>query len=460
MVGTAMPTLVSRLGGLHLYGLVFSAYLLTSTVTLPLYGRLADLRGRRQVYLAAIALFVVGSALCGMAPSMAALVGFRALQGLGAGGVIPVTMTIFGDLYAARRRALVQGLFSAVWGACSMLGPLAGGFLITHVSWRWVFWVNLPVGLGAAALFVHAYRESFDQRETGGLDGVGTLLLLGCLTALIVGLQGIEGGGAWSWAVLAGAVVLAAVFVRHERRAPAPLIPFAIFRDRAMTVTWLAGLPLGAVLFGVVTFVPLFVQGALHGSPTRAGLALVPLSVVWTAATFATGPLVRRLGYRNVVILGALCCATGTAALRLLSGAGPGMHGAMVVIGAGMGLNLTASIIAVQDAMPWHNRGVATALLQFARVIGGMVAVTTLGAVVTARFARKVAPYLPDGVQRGELLDPSRWSSLAPSVIEQARVALASAVGLAFWALCGLGAAVLLVNLAFPALAVRGDDAA
>jgi EmrB/QacA subfamily drug resistance transporter len=472
VVGTAMPTLVAQLGGLRLYGLVFSAYLLTSTVTLPLYGRLADLRGRKPVYLVAIALFVLGSGLCGTAPSMAALVGFRALQGLGAGGVVPITMTIFGDLYPAERRALVQGLFSTVWGVSSVLGPLVGGFLVTYVSWRWVFWVNLPTGLLAAALFLTTYHERVEREaDAPGLDLKGTLLLSGCLVCLIVGLQGIEGGRTpssqgdvsfwggegWSWLLLGCAGVLGALFLRHERRAAAPLIPLGVFRDRAMSVTWLAGLPLGGVLFGVVTFVPLFVQGVLHGSPTQAGLALVPLSVVWTGATFATGPLSRWLGFRPVVILGSLCCAAGTAGLLLWAGPGPGRHGAMVVVGAGMGLNLTASIIAVQDAMPWHHRGVATALLQFSRVIGGMIAVTTLGALVTARFARGTGPHLPDGVHPGELLDPARWPALAPQTLELARRALTGAVRLAFWAMVGLGAAVLLINLAFPSLRVKNS---
>jgi EmrB/QacA subfamily drug resistance transporter len=453
VVGTAMPTLVAQLGGLRLYGLVFSAYLLTSTVTLPLFGRLADLRGRRPVYLAAIALFLLGSALCGTAPSMTALVGFRALQGLGAGGVVPITMTIFGDLYPAERRALVQGLFSTVWGVSSVLGPLLGGFLVTYISWRWVFWVNLPTGLLAAGLFAATYHGRVERdADSPGLDVRGTVLLSCCLVCLIVGLQGIEGSASWSWPLLVGAGVLAALFLVHERRAAAPLIPLDLFRDRAMSVTSLSGLPLGGVLFGVVTFVPLFVQGVLHGSPTQAGLALVPLSVVWTGATFATGPLVRLLGYRPVVLLGSLCCAVGAAGLLLLAGPGPGRHGAIVVVGAGMGLNLTASLIAVQDAMPWHLRGVATALLQFARVIGGMIAVTTLGALVTARFARRMGS---GSLRPGVFLDPARWPSLPPRTLETARRALAGSVRLSFWATAGLGAAVLLINLAFPPLHVE-----
>jgi len=319
VVGTALPTVVGQLGGLHLYGLVFSAYLLTATTTIPLYGRLADLYGRKPVYLAAAALFLLGSGLCGAAPSMEALIAFRALQGLGAGGLIPITITLFGDLFPAERRALIQGLFSTVWGVSSVLGPLAGGFVVTFVSWRWIFWFNLPVGLVAGGLLLLSLHETIDRRERR-LNVVGALILTATLVCLLLGLQTLQGAGprAVNLGLLGASALIGALFVRRELRSPAPLLPLELFKDRAILVTVLSGLPLGGVLFSTITLVPLFVQGVLHGSPTRAGLALVPLSVTWTLTTFSVGLLSRRLGYRPVVILGSLCCAAGAGALVLV----------------------------------------------------------------------------------------------------------------------------------------------
>ncbi|MBW2536199.1 MAG: MFS transporter [Deltaproteobacteria bacterium] len=457
VVGTAMPTLVAQLGGLELYGLVFSAYLLTSTVTIPLYGRLADLHGRRPVYLVAIALFLLGSGLCGAAWSMVPLIAFRALQGLGAGGLIPITITLFGDLFPAERRALVQGLFSTVWGVSSVLGPLIGGFLVTYVSWRWVFWFNIPAGLLAALLVAIALHERPAHDGPGGLDLAGTLLLIGGLVCLLVGLQGIESRAPWSYPALGGALLLGLGFAWHERRSERPVLPLSLFRQQAMLVTGVGGLAVGGLLFSLVTFIPLFVQGVLHGSPTRAGLALVPLSLVWTTATFATGPLSRRVGYRPVVVLGGLLAAVGAATLLAVPREGSPLvrHLAMVSIGAAMGLIITASTIAVQDTMPWHRRGVATALIQFTRTVGGMVAVTLLGALVTARFADGMGRHLPPGATPSELLDPGRWERFDRATLDRARGALAGAIHGAFLVLAGLGGAILLVHLAFPPLRVE-----
>jgi len=462
VVGTAMPTLVAQLGGIELYGLVFSAYLLTSTVSVPLYGRLADLQGRKPVYLVAIALFLLGSALSGAAPSMVPLIIFRAIQGLGAGGLIPITITLFGDLFPAERRALVQGLFSTVWGVSSVLGPLAGGFLVTYVSWRWVFWLNIPAGLLAALLVLVSLHEHRPTDGPRGIDLPGTALLVSALVSLLLGLQGVEGARGWSYPLLGAAALLALLFFRQEQRSERPIVPLSLFRNRAMLVTNVGGLALGGLLFSIVTFIPLFVQGVLHGTPTHAGLALVPLSLVWTAATFASGPLSARLGYRPVVILGGVLAAIGAGALLLIpaeAGQQTVRHLAMVTIGAAMGLIITATTIAVQDAVPWQRRGVATALIQFSRTVGGMVAVTLLGALVTARFARIGG--LPPGTTPDELLDPHRWESIDPATLGLARETLAAALRQAFWALAALGALVLIINLAFPPLKVdnRPSDA-
>jgi EmrB/QacA subfamily drug resistance transporter len=457
VVGTALPTMVGQLGGLKLYGLVFSAYLLTSTVTIPLYGRLADLHGRKPVYLAAAALFLLGSGLCGAAPTMEALVAFRALQGLGAGGLIPITVTLFGDLFPAERRALVQGLFSTVWGVSSVLGPLAGGFVVSVASWRWIFWFNLPVGLVAGGMLLVALHEPLEGRAgRGSLNLGGALILTVALACLLLGLQTLEGAGfrALSLGLLGAAALGGALFFWRERRSAAPLLPLELFANRALLVTTLSGLPLGGLLYCTVTLIPLFVQGVLHGTPTRAGLALVPLSVSWTLTTFSVGLLSRRLGYRPVVLLGSFCCAVGAGGLLLApsTAAWPIVrHLFMIVIGVGMGLTITATTIAVQDVVGWRQRGVATSTMQFARTVGGMVAVTLLGALITSWFADSLGQ-LSLAASPGELLDPQRWQSFSPAVLREAGAAMGAALQGGLWGVAGLGLAALLINLAFPAL--------
>lgn len=459
VVGTAMPTVVSQLGGLKLYGLVFAGYLLTSTTTIPLYGRLADLYGRKPMYLAAAALFLVGSGLCGAAGSMEGLIVFRLIQGLGAGGLIPLTITLFGDLYEARQRAIVQGLFSTVWGVSSVLGPLVGGFFVTYVTWRWAFWVNLPAGLVAAAILAVTLFEQREGRARGKLNVPGALTLTACLAALLAGLQALEqsAGPGLAAGLLAGAGLLAALLVLMERRSSQPLLPLDVFEVRAMRVTTATGLVQGALLFGTLTFIPLYVQGVLHGTPTQAGLALVPLSLVWTASTFVCGPLYRRLGYRPVVILGGALLAVGSAGLSLSTDAAVRwlINLFMAVTGGGMGLTITSMTVAVQDEMTWQRRGLATSLMQFSRTLGGMITVTVLGSVITASFGDAMGPLLPADTTPAELLDPSSWGAMEPAVVERARAALARAIRAAFWTGAGAGLLMLLGTLAFPRLHVR-----
>ncbi len=463
VVGTSLPTVVSQLGGLELYGWVFAAYLLTSTTTLPLYGRLADIYGRKPMYLLAVALFLTGSFLCGLARTMEQLVLFRALQGLGAGGLIPITLTLFGDMYQAEKRAMVQGIFSVVWGVSSVLGPLIGGALVTFVSWHWVFWINLPVGVGAAAVLSISLHEDPSRRRPGQrVNLASALLLITSLTCALVTLQRLGEGSAdaLTYGLALAAALSGALQLLMERRSPSPMFPAEVFSHRAAVVTYLFGLATGSILFAGLAYVPLFVQGVLHGSPTRAGLALVPLSVTWTVTTFFIGWLSRRLGYRPVIICGGALLLLGSVPMLLLrqTPSEALLYLGMVILGFGMASIVTAPTLAVQDIMPWSSRAMATSMMQFTRSLGGTFTVTLLGLVVTSRLRQD----LPPGVDHpGELLDPSRWATLPAEVLGQASDALAAGLHMAFWAIAAMALAGLLITLAFPDLRMApppGED--
>ncbi|MFL5441574.1 MAG: MFS transporter, partial [Myxococcales bacterium] len=265
VVSTAMPTVVGDLGGIHYYSWVFTAYLLTSTVTVPIYGKLADLYGRKPVLLAGIAIFLVGSMASGLAQGIGALIAFRALQGLGAGAMQPTTLTIVGDIYNLEERARMQGVFGAVWGVAGLIGPLLGGIIVKYLSWRWVFFINVPAGIAAAMLLVVALHEEVEHRRHSlDLAGAGVLTL--CLVALLFGTH----GGAASAIGLPLAVLSLFVFFAIEKRSAEPVVPLDLFRGRVMAVATAAGALVGAGMISMVTYVPLYVQGVLGGSPTEA----------------------------------------------------------------------------------------------------------------------------------------------------------------------------------------------
>ena len=455
-----MPTVVSQLGGLELYGWVFAAYLLASTTTLPLYGRLADIYGRKPMYVLAAGLFMFGSFLCGLAKNMEQLIIFRALQGLGAGGLLPITITLFGDMYRGEKRALVQGIFSVVWGVSSVMGPLIGGVLVTYASWHWVFWINIPVGIASTAVVAASLAEDPSKRQRDQrLNLPSALLLMISLSCALFALQRLGEGhtGVFTMGLGLAALLSGGLHLMLERRSPSPMFPREVFNHRAAVVTYLFGLATGGILFTTLAYIPLYVQGVLRGSPTRAGMALVPLSITWTVTTFGVGWLSKRVGYRPMVISGGALLLCGTAIMLLLR-SNPSqalLYVGMCVIGLGMANTITTPTIAVQDIMPWSSRGMATAMMQFTRSLGGTFTVTLLGLVVTSGL-RKM---LPPGIKHpGELLDPARWDTLPPEILEQTSAALASGLEWAFWALAALGVASLLITLAFPPLAMAPDS--
>jgi EmrB/QacA subfamily drug resistance transporter len=329
IVATALPQIVGDLQGFEQLSWIITAYLIASTVTVPLYGRLSDLYGRRRLFVVAISIFLLGSALCGAAQSMGQLVAFRALQGVGAGGLIPLSLSAVADLFPPRERGRYQGYIGAVWATAAIAGPLVGGTLTDAASWRWIFLINLP--LGALALLVVLRTMPPAARRSGArIDVAGAALLTAAVTLILLAVS--WGGATHPWAsapVLGAAVaggVLGLAFLRHAGRTPEPLLPLGLFRDRVVAVSTSATFVVGAVLFAVTVYVPVFVQGVLGGTATESGLALIPLSIGWVSTSVAAGQVVARTGrYRIFPIVGGVLVVAGAVMLAGMD-AGPRMR--------------------------------------------------------------------------------------------------------------------------------------
>jgi EmrB/QacA subfamily drug resistance transporter len=446
IVGTAMPSIVGKLGGFNLYSWVFSAYLLTSTTTVPIYGKLADLYGRKPLFLIGTALFLLGSIASGASQTMEQLIVFRAVQGLGAGAVLPLVLTIIGDIFDLSERARVQGFFSGVWGVASVVGPAVGGLIVDHFSWRWVFYINIPFGLASGLLLMFAFKEKV-ERTRHTLDYAGTLTLTGSIVALLFAL--LQGGSSWAWvspqsiSLFALFVGLLAVFLWLEQRAPEPIIPLSLFQNRIIAVASIGGLILGVTMFGISTYVPLFVQGVMGGSATDAGIVLTPLLFSWPVASVISGKLVLQFGYRKIAVIGAVLTTLGATMLLFF---GPGTNLPFIVIsmllaGTGLGLDSTVFILSVQNAVPWRLRGVATASTQFVRTIGGTIGVAFMGTILNVQLATRFAPifahfasataHLPSNVAPSNVLLTPNIRNLVPAVfLQQLQHALSQGL---FW---------------------------
>jgi EmrB/QacA subfamily drug resistance transporter len=387
VVGTAMPTVIAVLGGLKQYSWVFSAYLLTSTVTVPLWGKLSDLYGRKFLYQIGVGVFLLGSTLSGLATSMPQLIAFRAIQGLGAGALVPLAMTIVADIYTLEQRARMQGLFSGVWGLSSIVGPLIGGFITDQWSWRWIFFINLPVGILSAIIIGVAFPEH-QRSGKPSIDYAGAATLTASMSLLMLALM--ETGvarSAWTMPILLGAaVVLFAIFLLVERRAREPLIPMQLFRNRVVSIGVLVGFLAGAGMFGAISFVPLFAQAIRGATATQAGSLLTPLMLSWVVMSIVGGRLLLRIGYRTMVVAGTLLL---TASFLIFATFGPATPMWKLVVdlcllGSGLGLTMLTLLMAIQHSVRRTQLGIATSLSQFSRSIGGAIGVAVMGVILSA----------------------------------------------------------------------------
>ena len=469
VVGTAMPTVIASLGGLNHYSWVFSAYLITSTVTVPVWGKLSDLYGRRLFFQLGIAIFLVGSVLSGMAATMTQLIVFRAVQGLGAGALVPLGMTIIGDVYTVEERARMQAFFSGVWGISSVVGPVVGGFITDQLSWRWVFYINVPFGILAAVIMQLALKEP-KRTERPSIDYAGAALLMASITMLMLGL--VEGGAtlreffsARNLALVAGAGILAAVFLYVERRAEDPIVPLGLFRNRVVAVAVAAGFLAGVAMFGAISFVPLFAQGALGSTATEAGSLLTPLMLSWVGLSIVGGRLLLRVGYRPTTLAGLTLLTLGFTLLSNFQRTTPRvwLYVDLILIGAGLGLTMLTLLIAVQQSVGRAQLGIATSLNQFSRSIGGAVGVAVMGAVLSAGLASHLQAYaLASGgtltperaaelaANPNALIEPEARAALQPAVLDELQEAMASSIHKVFWTGTVLSALALLVAFFLP----------
>jgi EmrB/QacA subfamily drug resistance transporter len=449
-VATAMPTAVAELGGVERYSWAFSAYLLTSTTMVPLFGKLADLYGRLKIYHIAVIIFLIGSALCGAARTFEQLVFFRALQGIGAGGVMPISVTLVGDIYTLEERGRIQGVFSAVWGIASLVGPIVGGIVTDLISWRWVFYFTIPFGV-VSAIMMQMFLKEPQLRKDHRLDILGTVILTSAVTILLVAM--LEGSEVWGWTDVRtfGLITLAVVgliaFIFQEKRAAEPMLPLDIFSNRVIAVASAGSIILGSLLFSLVAFVPMWAQGVWGGSASDAGSALIPMMLAWPLASTISGRLMLRVGYRPLVIFGSILGAIGLAVLSWGHPPRLQLTVAMILIGLGNGFIATPFLVAVQNAVPWNRRGVATSTNQFFRTIGGSISVAALGAVLNSHLRH----VLGAGANANALLDPATRNATDPATVARTVTALAEGLHSVFLICLVAGLAAVLIAVMFPA---------
>jgi EmrB/QacA subfamily drug resistance transporter len=423
VVSTGMPTIVSQLGGLESYSWVFTAFMLASTTTVPLYGKLSDLFGRRPVFVAAMAIFLIGSALCGLAATMPQLIAFRTVQGIGAGGLLPLVFIIIGDLFSLEQRARLQGLFSGVWGISSIAGPLLGGFIVDQASWQWIFWINIFPGLAATAIVWFAWidRPRAHDAPPRSIDYAGALLLTAGAVALLMSLTDL--GASWALPTLAGALALFGALVWVEHRASDPVLPIGLFRDRMFLVACGHGILAGCAVFGGATFVPLYVQGVLGTSATGAGAALMPMLLAWVFSSILGTRLLLRLGYHTIALAGMVALVIGAFPLMFLDTQTNRLllMTSLGLMGFGMGFSIPAFLIAVQSTVERSKLGTATSTLQFSRSIGGAFGIGIMGAILSAIVvAHLVAAGLDASTSLNSLIDSPGSDSAVQAMLRDA----------------------------------------
>jgi len=431
VVATAMPTVVGQLGGLEHYSWVFSAYMLASTTTVPLYGKLSDIYGRKKIYISAIGIFLAGSILSGSSQSMTMLIFARALQGLGAGGIMPLAFILIGEMFTLQQRAKMQGLFSGVWGVSSIIGPLLGGFLVDQLSWHWVFYINIIPGLLAAALVGFAWQDHPRGQARAQIDYAGAGLLTLAAVTLLLGLM--EFGSFKSWTLIGLSVFLSILLVYIELHAEDPVLPIPLFRhDRLFTTSILHGVFSGWALFGCISYVPLFVQSVLGTTATQAGITITPLLLGWVAASIVGTRLLLKIGYYILALGGTTLLVIGTL-LTTLVNADTSQTMLMVflgLMGMGMGFSIPSFLIAVQTIVERKYLGTATSTMQFSRSIGGTFGISVMGTALSTRLATNLSASGLDTNVVTQLLNPLPGAETV--INDSVRFAVADAIHLIF----------------------------
>jgi EmrB/QacA subfamily drug resistance transporter len=470
IVSTALPTIVGELGGLAHLSWVVTAYLLAQTVVTPLYGKLGDLYGRKGVMQGAIVVFLAGSALCGSSQNMTQLIIYRAIQGLGGGGLVVTTQAIVGDIVPPRERGRYQGIFGAVFGVSSVAGPLLGGYFTTHLSWRWIFYTNLP--LGALALVVLAFTlPARAERIQHAIDYAGATLLAIALSAVV--LLADLGGTMYPWdspvsvALVLSAVVATALFLAAERRAHEPVLPLRLFANRAFTVTSTVGFIVGFALFGSVTYMPVFLQVAKGATPTGSGMQMLPMMGGMLLTSISSGQIISRTGrYKIFPVIGT---AVMTLGLFLLSRMTPetstlAESSILLLMGLGLGMVMQVLVIAVQNAVDYRDLGVATSGATLFRLIGGSVGTAVLGAIFVTRLASELLQRLPPNTQGapapGSAITAELLASLSPTVRAAYSAAFSASLTMVFAVATGVALVGFLLTWLLPERPLRATISA
>ncbi|HLR40338.1 MAG TPA: MDR family MFS transporter [Virgibacillus sp.] len=456
IVATAMPGIVADLGGFSLYSWVFSAYLLTNAATVLMFGKLSDIFGRKPIFVIGIFIFLAGSTLSGFSTSMVMLIIARCIQGFGAGAVMPIATTIVGDIYNKEERAKIQGYLSSVWGISAVTGPLLGGFFVEVLNWRYVFWMNIPLGILAMLGIIFFLHENIEKQKRS-IDYVGSALMFIAVSALMFIL--VEGGVRIAWnsplmIVLISVVVLGVIlFLFQEKRAIAPMMPFSIWKYRVITVANLITLMTGMILLGVSSYLPAFVQGVMGQSAMIAGFTLTTMSIGWPLASMAAGRLLLLIGYRNTSLIGGVSLIIGALLFFMLTpDKGPVWAGAgSFFIGIGMGMTSTSFIVAIQSTVGWETRGIATAANMFMRTLGSALGAALLGGLLNGQIKADIernglASHVSvDSVNK--LLDPTQHTSLSAHAKKALQEGLTSGLHVVYFGLLIL--AVVSVILIF-----------
>jgi EmrB/QacA subfamily drug resistance transporter len=459
IVSTAMPQIVAQLGGLRLYSWVFSSFLLAQTATTVVFGKLADLYGRKPVMLWGIAIFLTGSVLAGFAWSMPSMIFFRLIQGIGASAVQPVGLTIVADLYPARERGKVQGYLSSVWAVSAVLGPIVGGLILRNASWAWIFWINVPIGLAAAAGFILFLHDSPRHAQRRSIDIAGAALFTVAIAALLIALTAIGTSNEKTMLLMTGLFGVSSVlFVLQERRAVDPMISFALWSRRPIAVANAVAVFACMALMGLTTFLPMYVQSVLHRSAVIAGLTLTMMLVGWPAGSTLAARLFQRLGLRPIFVGGSLLIPTGGIVFILLNAGSSPVTAALgaLVMGFGMGLLGVSSLILIQDIVDWEQRGSVTASNMFARNLGNTLGATVLGAVLNygLTHARGVGPITSDQMRR--LLAAPNHAAVGGD--RAVGLVLEQSLHLTFWAIFGISILVVMLAILMPSARIGQVD--
>jgi EmrB/QacA subfamily drug resistance transporter len=387
VISTAMPVITKDLGGLDLISWVFAIYLLTYAVMTPIFGKLADLFGRKKIFITGATLFLVGSALCGLSQSMEQLIAYRAIQGIGAGALMPMTFTIVGDVFKYEDRAKAQAIIGSIWGIAGIFGPLVGGFFVDYFTWNWIFYINIPFGLISMYLIWKYLEEKIEKRKRK-IDYGGALTFIIGTTALLYAL--LSGGNEIAWndtlmfGLFAIAFVFLFIFIIVQLKVAEPMIPFHLFKNRHLLIVNLSGFLLGAILIGLTAYLPLWVQGVLLMAATSSGLTLIPMSIGWPIGAFFSGRFLVKLGTKPLSLAGVTLIAFGTFALAFINSATSNVILVIImfIIGLGFGLSFTVFTVIVQSSVDWNNRGTAASSNAFLRTLGQTLGIAVLGAVL------------------------------------------------------------------------------